>query len=95
MSPMKEPTPAPIAAGTGPETSAKNTGITMPGRNSPIPKGVLIKLVKPLAIAYKAAHIAAVATNFDRFVGAKKLVNLSPRTCAWYINRGSKISKEL
>ena len=75
ISPMNEPTPAPIAAGRGPETSAKNTGITTPGRNSPIPKGVLIKLVKPLTIAYSAAHMAAVATNLDLFTGSPALVN--------------------
>ncbi len=63
ISPMKEPIPAPRAAGNGPAVIAKKAGITTPGRNSPKPKGVEIKLVAALTIAYNAAQIAADATS--------------------------------
>ncbi|MHB1867473.1 MAG: hypothetical protein ACYCPP_00835 [Nitrososphaerales archaeon] len=60
---MKEPIPAPRAAGKGPAVMAKKAGITTPGRNSPKPNGVVMKLVAALTIAYSAAQIAADATS--------------------------------
>ena len=58
ISPIKEPKAAPKAATYGPDTIAKKAGITTPGLIWPIPHGVEIGAVKPMDIAYKAAHIA-------------------------------------
>jgi hypothetical protein len=93
MSAIKEPTPAPIAAGKGPATIAKNTGITIPGRNSPTPQGVRRVEVNASKIAYNAAHIAAEATNLELLIGRSDDVNSMKIGEHSYINRGSKISK--
>ncbi len=80
MSATKEPIPAPIAAGRGPATIAKKTGMTIPGLNSPIPQGVRRVEVKASNKAYSAAQIAAFATNFDLFITISRFRNL-PRNC--------------